>query len=745
MLADLAVKPSLQSQNEAMLPKQPSLGEGARGEIVSFSAELGEAMGSSKGLARSELSEGREKSTVTDKSAAQWKDDEARQTRLRRANSLGYIEHLIPLGIIGQLANVVDPNSSLEMLLTQGKEQLDGMGVSVAPETQLGKTEQRDAVGMWGNEATQIVVDDEETRCVPDMDVTLTGDDALSLPGHLAGAADWAVSQAVGTLKNPIGEAGISTSGDGDAIRSYTAERVITGFPLPIGSTADLAIGSVLEEDALLALLQEDRDPLQTKTDDGTDSHTNGDIGLGRSSLLPPEVSPAPWGAFMGKAGDSRQSGRPVGRAGDDVDLLSTLLGQDAAQEESLAVIPNHSEHPGGAGLDARKAVSLDRTQVEEWLLIDKAMVETIPSGTPSLEDDAVMSRFASYQYGPEGGSGNLTLGVAANEPARDDLGPGGQDGTSDEVALGSMRESASVEPKVVVGQHFDVTTEELAPPLQQQGSLEEVAGIQAKNEKSRPTETSSEPNQGLSSLAFRQIRVSVAPKGEQDNTQGEAHAFENGSNMAEPNEVQSGHEVTELTQSQTAGLERTEGTPEKTKDATFNTKEVTRLETLLGTSLEQSPLVEEAGRGRPSPSVPVTVRQVVDQIVQKVELEMKGEYGEIRLQLKPEHLGELEIKIATNNGVVSAAFLAESKTVKGLIEAGLPHLKQQLMQQGLNIQDVSVEVGGGNSHGRQSYTGSADSNLSGAWYQGGAGTDTVGVTARPQQSLWGSTIDYRA
>ena len=214
---------------------------------------------------------------------------------------------------------------------------------------------------------------------------------------------------------------------------------------------------------------------------------------------------------------------------------------------------------------------------------------------------------------------------------------------------------------------------------------------------------------------------------------------------MAEPNEVQSGHEVTELTQSQTAGLERTEGTPEKTKDATFNTKEVTRLETLFGSSLEQSPLVEEAGRGRPSPSVPVTVRQVVDQIVQKVELEMKGEYGEIRLQLKPEHLGELEIKIATNNGVVSAAFLAESKTVKGLIEAGLPHLKQQLMQQGLNIQDVSVEVGGGNSHGRQSYTGSADSNLSGAWYQGGAGTDTVGVTARPQQSLWGSTIDYRA
>jgi hypothetical protein len=118
MLADLAVKPSLQSQNEAMLPKQPSLGEGARGEIVSFSAELGEAIGSGKGLARSELSEGREKSTVTDKSAAQWKDDEARQTRLRRANSLGYIEHPIPLGIIGQLANVVDPNSSLEMLLT---------------------------------------------------------------------------------------------------------------------------------------------------------------------------------------------------------------------------------------------------------------------------------------------------------------------------------------------------------------------------------------------------------------------------------------------------------------------------------------------------------------------------------------------------------------------------------------------------------------------------------------------------
>ena len=147
------------------------------------------------------------------------------------------------------------------------------------------------------------------------------------------------------------------------------------------------------------------------------------------------------------------------------------------------------------------------------------------------------------------------------------------------------------------------------------------------------------------------------------------------------------------------------------------------RPETSLGVAMNRDvvhdPRTFDAKHGtRP---ISVTPRQVMEQIVKAVEFDITGEYGEVRLQLKPEHLGELQVKIATNNGVVSATFVAESNTVKSLIEAGLPQLKDQLMQQGLSIQDVSVQVGGGDAHSRNLILGVPAWPSS--WSVGGVGT----------------------
>ncbi len=138
-----------------------------------------------------------------------------------------------------------------------------------------------------------------------------------------------------------------------------------------------------------------------------------------------------------------------------------------------------------------------------------------------------------------------------------------------------------------------------------------------------------------------------------------------------------------------------------------------------------------------------VTPRQLIDQIVQTVELDVTGEYGEVRLQLKPEHLGELQVKVATNNGVISATFIAESHTVKSLIEAGLSQLKEQLTQQGLHIQDVSVQVGG-DSPGRQSYPGGHEPGWAGGWPVRSIGINQPKVVSLGQRH-WGGTIDFRA
>lgn len=762
MLADLAVQLSPQSQKEAMLPKQPSVGNtDAHGEIVSFGAKLGEAMGSDKRLTRGEVGQGKEKAKVTDDSTDHQEDEKTSQTRIRSSNTLAYLEQVFSLGPMGQLANMVDSAISLDGKRRQGEELLETVGVLEALETKEVRTEQMDSVRTWFKGAAEEVSGEVEHPL--DTETALAQGNTISLSGPLVDL-ELAVSQAALTTETRSGRDRVLREtlaiDDGDVAATHVEGRVITDVALSGDPMADSATSSVPEQDGLLAFMQEGHRMPQTEIGDGTAYQSNSKNWLGSSALLRPRVSSAPRDPSMRKVGaptSGTHADRTIrdlvdmaGRAADDGDLLSTLLGQDPLQEDSVVLAVDQSGQISEAGFGAYEGLGFNEVTMEQQVLLYEALTDAMASGSPLPWDGTAVSRFASSQYGVKGALGNFSLGVAAHDLAilyPDDLEPGSQDGTGGEISLWGVRQADPLRPDVTSEGNLGVATQEsavLADPVNQEAGLGEVAGIQAKNEKQKPVGNGWETGQGMSSSAFRHIRVSVAPQGEQDNTHGEAHTFGNGPDMA-PTNMGASSEAAKPMQHQAVELEQSEGTPERTKDATIDTKEVTRPETLLTTSLDQSPVVDETGSPHPSPSAPVSVRQVVDQIVHKVELEVKGEYGEVRLQLKPEHLGELEIKIATNNGVVSAAFLAESKTVKGLIEAGLPQLKQQLMQQGLNIQDVSVEVGGGNSHGNQSYTGNADSSLSGGWYQGSSGRDTVGAGARTRQSLWGGTIDYRA
>lgn len=102
-----------------------------------------------------------------------------------------------------------------------------------------------------------------------------------------------------------------------------------------------------------------------------------------------------------------------------------------------------------------------------------------------------------------------------------------------------------------------------------------------------------------------------------------------------------------------------------------------------------------------------VDAQEVIDQIVQKAEL-LKSENNntEMRIQLKPGFLGKMLIKIAIEDGLVTAKFVTESQHVKQLLEANLVTLKQNLEAQGLKVDRTEVNVqldNGGNFHGDES------------------------------------------
>ena len=90
--------------------------------------------------------------------------------------------------------------------------------------------------------------------------------------------------------------------------------------------------------------------------------------------------------------------------------------------------------------------------------------------------------------------------------------------------------------------------------------------------------------------------------------------------------------------------------------------------------------------------------QEVTNQIIERVKVDIKPGVSEIRMNLKPESLGEVSLRIASENGVVTAHFIAENQRVKEIIESNFNQLQDALSEQGLNVTELSVSVSNGDN-----------------------------------------------
>jgi len=96
---------------------------------------------------------------------------------------------------------------------------------------------------------------------------------------------------------------------------------------------------------------------------------------------------------------------------------------------------------------------------------------------------------------------------------------------------------------------------------------------------------------------------------------------------------------------------------------------------------------------------------EVISQIVKKAELVITDSQPEMRMQLEPENLGKLTLKIAVEKGLITAKFVAESYQVKQIIESNFNELKDMLQEKGLGVQNFSVSVSQDNEEYNNSST----------------------------------------
>lgn len=88
-------------------------------------------------------------------------------------------------------------------------------------------------------------------------------------------------------------------------------------------------------------------------------------------------------------------------------------------------------------------------------------------------------------------------------------------------------------------------------------------------------------------------------------------------------------------------------------------------------------------------------VQMILDQITERIKVEISPENSEISLRLHPESLGNVSVKISANNeGVLTATFNAQNESVKAVIESQAIVLKETLEAKGVTVEAIEVMVG---------------------------------------------------
>lgn len=99
------------------------------------------------------------------------------------------------------------------------------------------------------------------------------------------------------------------------------------------------------------------------------------------------------------------------------------------------------------------------------------------------------------------------------------------------------------------------------------------------------------------------------------------------------------------------------------------------------------------AAAAEKAPEAPVKPRELVSQIIEKAKVVLSPDKSEMVIDLKPDSLGKLSLKVVTENGIVMAKFIADNQQVREILESNMQFLKDSLEKQGMNVQGFSVSV----------------------------------------------------
>lgn len=89
-----------------------------------------------------------------------------------------------------------------------------------------------------------------------------------------------------------------------------------------------------------------------------------------------------------------------------------------------------------------------------------------------------------------------------------------------------------------------------------------------------------------------------------------------------------------------------------------------------------------------------VDPKEIMSQLIKKASVSLRDNKSEIVIQLKPESLGKLKLKLTVSEGEVSGKIIVESNEVKKILQNDLTNLNNALEENGLLLNSMDISLG---------------------------------------------------
>ncbi|MCB0880322.1 MAG: flagellar hook-length control protein FliK [Thermoleophilia bacterium] len=125
-----------------------------------------------------------------------------------------------------------------------------------------------------------------------------------------------------------------------------------------------------------------------------------------------------------------------------------------------------------------------------------------------------------------------------------------------------------------------------------------------------------------------------------------------------------------------------------------------------------------------------VRIDHIAEQLATRLRLSQAAGGSQVQLSLKPRELGDVTVHMHVREGVVAASVLVDRSDTLRTLQTHIEELKRSLEQQGLSIQEFSVDVRGEAGAGGANARAAADLNRSAARTSQGSSSSIAGATA---------------